>query len=160
MQSIVQVPARSTPHSLSRSNCHTNDCALFIAVFSRCLMVSDSAGCLPYCTPTTTVRRCRARERRVSRSCCRALRFPANCALSHAFGPCGRETAQIGAGLGPQMESVSTPGRRARYHRVLTYLSAAAPSRRSRPASCRSLPSLLNSWSRCRRRKVLSEMGG
>ena len=60
-----------------------------------------------------------------SGSRCRALRFPANCALSHAFGPCGRETAQIRAGLGPYMESVITAVRRARYHRVPTYLSPA-----------------------------------
>ena len=120
---------RSNPCKIPHLTHRSNDRVLFIAVFSRCLMVSDSRGCLPHRTLTTTVRRCLPQERRMSGSRCRALRFPANCALSHAFGPCGRETAQIGAGLGPQMESVSTPGRRARYHRVLTYLSAAAPSR-------------------------------
>ena len=144
LQSIEQrkvAPDNDMSAKINRSDTHlthsSNNGAIFSTVFSRCLMVSDSAGCLPYCTPTTTVRRCRARERRVSRSCCRALRFPANCALSHAFGPCGRETAQIHAGLGPHTESVITDVRRAHYHRVLTHLSPAAPSRRSRPPSWR-----------------------
>ena len=131
MQSIVQVPARSTPHSsLERA------CALHRGL---CPMTdgSDSAGCPPHCPHTTTMRRDLPQERRMRRSRCGTLRFPANCALSHAFGPCGRETAQTRAGLGPHMESGITAVRRARYHRVLTYLSPAAPSRTSRPPSCR-----------------------
>ena len=48
-------------------------------------MVSHSAGCPPHCPHTTTMRRDLPQERRMRRSRCGTLRFPANCALSRTL---------------------------------------------------------------------------
>ena len=130
MQSIVQVPARSTPHSsLERA------CALHRGLFTM------TDGLRQRGMPSSLHTHHHYEKRPPSGAPHEKItvwntQVPRKLALSHAFGPCGRETAQTCAGLGPHMESVITAVRRARYHRVPTYLSPAAPSRRPPPPSC------------------------